>query len=203
MPVYFMQAGGAGGPIKVGHAKTPRVLRSRLCSIRVGNHLEVALLGVRFDLPDMKAEFRLKAKLADSRIRGEWFNPTSEVMAEVAQAEALRTFGPRVRTGKSHWIVRAENNPLRVYLRETGQTYTSFCKQHRLFRPTVMGLARLGFELGRGIQSAQEARRIEAITGGRVTVSALAAFSAELEAEHGVGAPMRWNAPWSCVRVAA
>lgn len=89
MAVYFMQAGGPGGPIKIGFCKTPSAWLGRLLIIRTCNHLDVQSLGVRSDLDQKHHEQEMHETLRASRLRGEWFSATPEVLAEVAKARRV------------------------------------------------------------------------------------------------------------------
>lgn len=71
MAIYAIQA-GKDGPIKFGIAVH---VERRLGNLQVGNHAELTLLGKCETMDDVKAEKRIHAKLAGSRVRGEWFRP--------------------------------------------------------------------------------------------------------------------------------
>lgn len=127
MPVYFFQAGGDGGPIKIGHAQTPAVLACRLAAVRTGNHLDVQAIGVRLDLNGLAAEYAMHKKLAASRIRGEWFSPTSEVMHELALSWAVVAPPAGRRMGQDKFAT----NPARILIKNSGQTYGAITKKLR------------------------------------------------------------------------
>lgn len=94
--IYFLQEGSAG-PIKIGYAW--RVL-DRLRSAQTGNPRELRLIGVIFVLElghisssllptnARRVERELHLLFAPSRIRGEWFSPSEDLVRYVAN---LRT----------------------------------------------------------------------------------------------------------------
>ena len=94
MPIYFIQA-GQDGPIKIGFSENPA---QRFVKVQSDNPAECILLGVMAG--DVATERELHAKLALHVIRGEWFRPASDVLAEVPAGEAIRfeIKAPRVRT---------------------------------------------------------------------------------------------------------
>lgn len=92
--IYFIQA--KSGPIKIGYTKNPK---TRFDQLVVGHYEDLILRGV---LPGTLAdEKNLHKSIARSKIRGEWFHPTEEVLAIVAQALPA----PVVQTIKSAHIV--------------------------------------------------------------------------------------------------
>jgi len=78
MAVYFIQAGVAG-PIKIGLAVDPR---ERMANLQTGHYERLVLLGV---LPgDATSEQEIHRRVASSRLHGEWFRPSDEVLSIVA-----------------------------------------------------------------------------------------------------------------------
>jgi len=73
--IYFIQA--ADGPIKIGHAKHPI---DRLKTLQSANASGLTLLAAFTGY--VKDEIALHKKYAAARIRGEWFNPTEELLLE-------------------------------------------------------------------------------------------------------------------------
>lgn len=72
--VYFVQA-GEGGPIKIGKAMNPS---QRIGNLQVGNPHEVKLLHC---LPDTGCtEGRIQGIFEESHLRGEWYNPTPDLL---------------------------------------------------------------------------------------------------------------------------
>lgn len=73
--LYFIQAGD-DGPIKIGHATSPR---DRLWDLQSGNHLQLHVL---LELPGtVHAERAAHHAFADLRIRGEWFRADRRLLA--------------------------------------------------------------------------------------------------------------------------
>lgn len=85
MYVYFIQAGGNDGPIKIGIASDPD---ERLGNMQIGNHEELFMLAV---VPGTVAMERdLHDRFAAGRIRGEWFAAdTPGLRAEIRRAVQL------------------------------------------------------------------------------------------------------------------
>ena len=92
--VYFIQA-GENGPIKIGIAKHPG---RRLIALQSARNESLRLLA---HMPgDMATEWSLHMKFAAHRIKGEWFAPSDEIMAEVAVA---LTFDQSLGPTKDQW----------------------------------------------------------------------------------------------------
>jgi hypothetical protein len=80
MAIYFIQA-GEGGPIKIGFSVDPV---ARLSKMQSDNAAPCRLLGV---MPGGEPEEgALHSKLAQHRIRGEWFAASADVLAQVPKA---------------------------------------------------------------------------------------------------------------------
>lgn len=84
--IYFLQRAG-GGPIKIGH--TDRTARDRKNTAQVYSPEDLV---VRAECPGtQRTEAAIHARLARSRVRGEWYAPTREVLELVeAVADGLR-----------------------------------------------------------------------------------------------------------------
>lgn len=81
MWVYFIQAGDSG-PIKIGSSNSPT---TRLSELQIGSALDLRLLR---QLPGTADDERaLHARFAAHRIRGEWFEPSPEVLEEVSRGD--------------------------------------------------------------------------------------------------------------------
>lgn len=81
--IYFLQTQNADGYIKIGWTTS---IKRRLMDGRVMNPYELVVLatiGARF-----WQEGGLQNKLARSRLRGEWFYPSPEVLDCIAQVHA-------------------------------------------------------------------------------------------------------------------
>lgn len=74
--IYFIQA-KKGGPIKIGF--TTKAATQRLMQLQTSCPDELVILKEREGSVDQ--ERALHANLSDHRIRGEWYNPTDEVIA--------------------------------------------------------------------------------------------------------------------------
>lgn len=80
--VYFIQ--DESGPIKIGVSFGDPWSRYR--SIQTGNPRDVHPLGmVEFDQHALDLEGDLHARFASSRVRGEWFDPTPELLTYIAE----------------------------------------------------------------------------------------------------------------------
>lgn len=78
--LYFVQE-MTNGPVKIGVSAAPL---TRLSSLQVSNPRQLKMLGIR---PGSHAdEIDLHRRLAEHRIRGEWFNPAAEVLAAITGA---------------------------------------------------------------------------------------------------------------------
>lgn len=91
--VYFIQSVN-GGPIKIGHASN---LLARLKHIQVSNPEQLCIVAVCAGGRALERE--LHAKFSDSHIRGEWFHPTPDILAEI-DAHRLTTPDPLPRRPK-------------------------------------------------------------------------------------------------------
>lgn len=76
MSVYFIQAGGPAGPIKIGVALD---VTNRIRTLQVANHLELRLLAV-IQGAKHGAEQQLHARFSADRIRGEWFRASEDLI---------------------------------------------------------------------------------------------------------------------------
>jgi len=85
--VYFIQSGDIG-PIKVGWSENG--VEQRLATMQTGNPQELRLLGVHYAARPY--ELALHTRFADQGIRGEWYQPTPELIACALDGpdEALR-----------------------------------------------------------------------------------------------------------------
>lgn len=93
--VYFVQAGGPRGPVKIGITNE---LSKRLESIRVSNAEPIAVLAImRFGGEPgaaRRTEQRLHELFAEFRLEGEWFRWHEDIAVAVAQMRACeQVFG--------------------------------------------------------------------------------------------------------------
>jgi hypothetical protein len=77
--VYFISEVG-GGPIKIGYGIDPGY---RLAQLQIGNHRRLEILGVVEDRDGL--ENRLHTRFWKSRLRGEWFERTPELVDYIAE----------------------------------------------------------------------------------------------------------------------
>jgi hypothetical protein len=120
--VYFIQAQGPKGPIKIGVSLNPK---GRLSALQTAHHEELVLLGV---VPcALHFEKELHFRLKESHLRGEWYKPTPEVLAEVQKAKP-----PDFVAQLS--LPKVSSTPPPIATRPS-PTITAFCKRH----PTLRG----------------------------------------------------------------
>lgn len=89
MFLYFIQAGGPGGPIKVGHS---RDVNKRLSQLQTGNHLPLQVVAAMPFEDAAERENNLHWLLSDYRIEGEWFS-VSELIKNVIIVSFGESFG--------------------------------------------------------------------------------------------------------------
>jgi hypothetical protein len=75
--VYFIQSGN-DGPIKIGIASRPQ---ERLAGLQTGHHDELRMLCITAG--GLEQERAYHAQFAEHRIRGEWFSPHPDILAEI------------------------------------------------------------------------------------------------------------------------
>jgi len=95
--IYFIRA-GSSGPIKIGQSEDPR---ERLMQLQTAHYETLTLIG--FIKHDDNAEHRVHEIAIESRIRGEWFAPTSALVSlieNLLKAGACST-GPEIVSVKS------------------------------------------------------------------------------------------------------
>lgn len=131
MPCYFIQAGD-NGPIKIGVAKN---VRRRLDNFRVASPVPLALIGVADG--DGAYEHELHQRFSGSRIRGEWFHPSPELMAFVETLPKPQPRSPRIREG---------NHPLRRYRMAHGITLERMAKRLDSTAATVSRIEARGLQ---------------------------------------------------------
>lgn len=78
MPVYLVQAGGEGGPIKIGFAAKPW---SRLVKMQVDNHEPLKI--VRLLVGGKPEEEALQERFSHLRMRGEWFHSDPAMLGDL------------------------------------------------------------------------------------------------------------------------
>jgi hypothetical protein len=79
--VYFLKAEGLG-LIKIGIAAD---VASRLAALQTGSPDNLVLLGVIRSADPRALERHLHEEFGASRVRGEWFEPTPELIARIEQ----------------------------------------------------------------------------------------------------------------------
>lgn len=95
--IYFIRAGDDLA-IKIGNTILP--LEERMLQLQTANHRKLVLLGaidlrklipeqvlnrVEYSLMARRKEAEIQAKFADTRIHGEWFNLTPELVLYISQ----------------------------------------------------------------------------------------------------------------------
>jgi hypothetical protein len=93
--IYFAQA-GEGGPIKIGVSSRDTMERVR--SIDSGSPEPVRLLGVMAGLWAEERELHRRFR----QVRGEWFEPTEDLLAYVATHTQSRVGRTRQRASGAH-----------------------------------------------------------------------------------------------------
>lgn len=84
--IYFVQAED-GGPIKIGLCTD---IKSRLASMQTGNHKRLWVLAY---IPGgMVDEKRLHERFSRYRVRGEWFEPSADLLAYIQTLESHPLF---------------------------------------------------------------------------------------------------------------
>jgi len=81
--VYFIQA-GQNGPIKIGYTKN---YKARIQFGQTFNHNKLRFL--KIIQADISLESELHRKFSKYRIRGEWFEPSKEILDYVAGASEI------------------------------------------------------------------------------------------------------------------
>jgi hypothetical protein len=85
--VYFIRS-GLDGPIKIGWSSSYDGALQRRDSMQVGNPELLYILAVQA-VANQGVEADLHKRFAESRIRGEWFEPTDELLALIPKGAAL------------------------------------------------------------------------------------------------------------------
>lgn len=84
--VYFVQAGGDGGAIKIGYTND---VEKRLGTLRTGNHLPLRLLAALEHLSASTVEAGLHRAFSDLRMEGEWFRCDDRILDAIAAFQWL------------------------------------------------------------------------------------------------------------------
>jgi hypothetical protein len=83
--VYFLRC-GKDGPIKIGWTAA-RNLLGRISNLQVAHHELLSLIG--FTEGGQTTEREWHERFSAIKIRGEWFEPAPELLAEIAKATKL------------------------------------------------------------------------------------------------------------------
>ena len=83
--VYFIRH--SDGPIKIGYATN---VTNRLKGMQTAHYAELILIAVRTGGRKREAEYH--ARYAEHHLRGEWFSPHPDILAEVARINKLKAF---------------------------------------------------------------------------------------------------------------
>lgn len=78
--VYFIQAAGCDGPVKIGVARDPF---ARMADLQIGNHEHLLLLGHTPLCDAYVVERQLHARFEKASLRGEWFRITPDLFREI------------------------------------------------------------------------------------------------------------------------
>lgn len=134
--VYFVQAGGPGGSIKIGIARN---MRERMSSLQTGCPDMLAVLAT---MPGGAGEERfLHDVLSAHRIRGEWFRPAPAVLSAVELARAGQL--PQRREPASAPTFSHLRNLValvRCHLKCRGVSLVGFADACGLHRNTLLGV---------------------------------------------------------------
>ena len=76
--IYFLQSGG--GPIKIGFAVN---IQARIDTLQLGNPEKLKLL--KTVEGSVSGEKEIHRRFSKDKIRGEWFNPTDELLSFIAK----------------------------------------------------------------------------------------------------------------------
>lgn len=100
LQVYFVQAAGASGLIKIGSSVDPA---ARLKDLQIGSGVELKLLRV---LPGGHLEDTWHAAFEHLRVRGEWFQPGPDLLEAIQRGDILSPEGvdppPALAQGTGH-----------------------------------------------------------------------------------------------------
>ncbi|MDZ4318303.1 MAG: GIY-YIG nuclease family protein [Phenylobacterium sp.] len=95
--VYFVQAAKLG-LIKIGFAAD---IQERLGSLQVGSPDRLALIGAIYDKDALAIEARLHSRFRKDREHGEWFRPSAELLAYIAEWTVERADALEYAEGKA------------------------------------------------------------------------------------------------------
>lgn len=108
MAIYFIQM-GEGGPVKIGRSRN---VRSRLVTFHTMLPGEPIVLGVIDAADEANAERALHARFRAAAIRNEWFAPTPDLLAYIAEHAVQFAFkAPRRRSVTPDWLARHPDMP--------------------------------------------------------------------------------------------
>lgn len=102
--VYFFQAGGSAGPVKIGFSRSPEAMLVRLKTTQTYNHKRISVLGWYYG--SWHFEKVEHSRFASSRLMGEWFSFSPELLEHVRSMDAAR----RVATS-AEWV-DADDRPM-------------------------------------------------------------------------------------------
>lgn len=147
--VYFMQEDG-GGPIKIGKSKEPK---GRLRRLQTASHSRIRLLAVvqGYDM----VEAQMHRRFAASRIRGEWFKPTHELLAFIEGIHAANV-------GQAGAFASAEVGRLREEKAELLDELWWHLEAEKIHGYSHKELVRLSMQLGAAERDAETCERLNA-----------------------------------------
>lgn len=85
--IYFVQAAGGTGPIKIGYHWHDSDIHTRLVTLQTGSPVPLVCLAAIAD-GDLYEERQLHERFAEQRLYGEWFAPCTELLALVQEKRA-------------------------------------------------------------------------------------------------------------------
>lgn len=94
--IYFAQAGGKTGPVKIGFSWNPA---QRLAALQTGNHLPIEIVASFRCENAQSAETAIHRYLGDLRMEGEWFKHDVRITELI---EAFRDSETNMGFGRSH-----------------------------------------------------------------------------------------------------
>lgn len=159
--VYFIQE-GSDGAIKIGWTKADPI--ARMNTLACGNSNKLNLLGWLIDHPDSEKAWHIKFKAC--RKHGEWFWPTTELVAEIRHA--LETH----ETPASRIVLFAEPitaSELYLWIKKNKKTVSAFADEIGYSASYLGEYLRGGWVR----MSPRLANRIETATGGELKALSL------------------------------
>lgn len=115
--IYYAQAGGRRGPIKIGH--TAR-LALRLTAIKTASPYPISILATEDG--GVVVEHTRHVAFAKDRLNGEWFKPSRSLLCHIATLEPY-VQPPRRHGGHRYGVRRERLNRIRAIAAASGGRY--------------------------------------------------------------------------------